>query len=401
MDALCRDCTSLIPRLVPGERVCPVCGSGRIVAHADLLALHIAHIDCDAFYAAVEKRDNPALRDQPVIVGHTGGRGVVTTACYVARRYGPRSAMPMFKALQLCSHAVVVPPDMPKYKAVSQHIRRILLGATPVVEPLSLDEAYLDLAPEIRSDPRFPAQVMADVARRIEREVGITVSIGLAANKFLAKLASDLEKPRGFTVIGQTEAASRLAMMPVRRLIGVGDATAKRLEASGITTIGQLQGLSEGQLVALYGRFGRRIAAYVRGEDDRPVTPERDSKSISVETTFDHDLSELVTLEAVLQRMCARLEVRLRRSGLAGRCTVLKVKTADFRILTRNRQLGVPSQRAEVVFGALQSLLRQEADGRRFRLLGAGMVELCDARHADPPDLFAAAPSVPSGVSLR
>ncbi len=302
--AVCRDCSEVFET---GPAVCPGCGSARTVAHAELMDLCIAHIDCDAFYAAVEKRDNPALADKPVIVGHPGGRGVVTTACYVARRFGPRSAMPMFKALEMCPGAVVIPPDMVKYKRVGHRIRDIFRTATPVIEPVSLDEAYLDLSPEARLQNRPAAATLASLMRRIEHEVGITASVGLGANKFLAKLSSDLEKPRGFSVIGRAEAKAFLKALPVRKIMGVGPATAQRMEKLGIETIGQLQDMPEAEIVARFGRFGRRLTGFARGEDDRAVVADRPTKSVSAETTFAIDIRDAGRILDQLRPLCERV----------------------------------------------------------------------------------------------
>ncbi|MGI9382766.1 MAG: DNA polymerase IV [Methyloligellaceae bacterium] len=384
-DALCRDC---LARSKYHARLCAACGSERLVRHPELDDLTVAHIDCDAFYASVEKRDDPSLRDKPLIVGYAGGRGVVTTACYIARRYGPRSAMPMFKAMELCPDAVVLPPDMAKYQRVSREIRAIFEAATPVIEPVSLDEAYLDLAEDLRCDARPAAEALAEVARRVEDEVGITVSIGLASNKFLAKLASDLEKPRGFSVIGEAEAKSFLAPLPVSKINGVGKATAQRMERNGIKTIGQLQSLSEMQLVTLYGKFGRRLASYAHGRDERKVTPRRPTKSVSAETTFRSDIRAAGELSEAVRPLCDRVAKRLKDKGIAGATLVLKLKTADFQILTRNRRLPSPTQRAEVLHRNAATLIEKEADGRAFRLIGIGVADLCPAAQADQPDLF-------------
>ena len=372
----------------PGHSRCPACGSPRLVSHGELDTLAVAHIDCDAFYASIEKRDDPSLRDKPLIVGHPGGRGVVTTACYIARKYGPRSAMPMFKALELCPDAVVVPPDMAKYRGVSRQIRAIFLSATPVIEPVSLDEAYLDLSGDNRADSRPAAYSLADISRRIEREIDITVSIGLSYNKFLAKLASDLDKPRGFSVIGKSEAKEFLAPLPVRKINGVGEATARRMEENGISTIGQLLSVSELQLVSQYGKFGRRLAQYAKGEDDRKVTPHRAPKSVSAETTFRHDISSEQQLCEAIRPLCERVAARLVRGDIAGGTLVLKLKTHDFRLLTRNLRLAHPTQRAEVLFRNVAPLIEREADGRAFRLIGVGVGDLCPSTHADPPELF-------------
>ena len=358
------------------------------MAHAELHDLGIAHIDCDAFYASVEKRDDPTLEDRPLIVGHTGGRGVVTTACYLARTSGVRSAMPMFQALELCPDAVVLPPDMAKYKRVSEAIRAIFLSATPIVEPLSLDEAYLDLTDEHRISEPSAAQALVRVARRIEDEVGITVSIGLSANKFLAKLASELQKPRGFSVIGRVEAKAFLATLSVRKIHGVGAATARRMEADGIRTIADLQAQSAQQIEARFGKFGRRLAQFVQGEDERVVTPARPTKSISAETTFRRDTGSAAHLIETARNLCQQVARQLERKSLAGSTVVLKLKTSDFRILTRNRRLPHPTQRATVLLENATSLIEKEADGRTFRLIGVGISELGPASEADPADLF-------------
>ena len=383
--ALCRDCAKLLD--LPSA-TCPHCGCERLVAHPELTDLAIAHIDCDAFYASVEKRDNPALRDKPVLVGHAGGRGVVTTACYIARRYGPHSAMPMFKALELCPHAVVVPPDMAKYKAVSREIRALFLQATPLVEPLSLDEAYLDLSPEARLVDRPPALLLARLQRAIAQRIGVTVTVGLSYNKALAKLASGTNKPHGFTVIGRAEAKATLAALPVIAIHGVGAATARRMAESGITEIAQLQAMAEADLAARFGKFGRRLAQLVQGEDPRPVEPDRATKSISSETTFSRDLSDYERLAAELKDLVQRLEQRLARSGLAGRTVVLKLKTSDFRSFTRQSRLAHPTRRADIILAHGERLLRREADGRAFRLIGIGVGSVTEAAEADQPELF-------------
>jgi DNA polymerase-4 len=359
------------------------------VSHPELLDLAIAHIDCDAFYASVEKRDDPSLTDKPLLVGHPGGRGVVTTACYIARRFGPRSAMPMFKALELCPHAVVIPPNMAKYKTASQGIRTLMLKATPLVEPLSLDEAYLDLSPEHRLIDRPPVVILARLARAVERDVGVTVSIGLSYNKSLAKLASDRDKPRGLSVIGRAEAKSILAPLPVGAIHGIGRATAKRLEADGITTVAQLQAMSEAALVARMGKFGRALAERVHGIDGRQIVPDRPLKSVSVENTFARDQRALGPMAEELRDLTEKLVVRLQRAGVGGSTVVLKLKTGDFKSLSRQIRLPHPTQRFETLWEQGLTLLKREADGRPFRLIGIGVSELAPATEADPPDLFA------------
>jgi DNA polymerase-4 len=382
---LCRDCCEFVE---PQACRCPDCDGTRLAAHEELRRLTIAHIDCDAFYASVEKRDRPELRDKPLIVGWDGGRGVVTTACYVARRYGVRSAMPMFHAMRLCPQAVVLRPDMAKYKAVSEAIRAIFLAATDIIEPLSLDEAYLDLTEAVEAQEDGAAPKLAEIARRVEKEVGITVSIGLAPNKFLAKLASDLDKPRGFSVIGAGEAKRVLAALPVRKINGVGTAMARRLEDSGIATIGQLQAMTEMELITRFGRFGRRLAQFAQGEDDRRVTPSRPTKSISAETTFDRDTGSLEELVAIAERLAQRVGASLVRHGLGGHVVTLKLKTSDFRPVTRSLRLPNPTQRAGLIAETAALLIRRNASGRTYRLIGVGMDDLTPAIEADPPGLF-------------
>jgi DNA polymerase-4 len=385
MRALCRDCCEWRE---DGAESCSGCGSARLVHHAELESLSIAHIDCDAFYASVEKRDRPELREEPVIVGHAGGRGVVTTACYIARRYGVRSAMPMFQALERCPDATVIPPDMAKYRTVGLEVREIFREATEVIEPVSLDEAYLDLSPEHLCEPMPAAEALALIAHRVESEIGITVSIGLAPNKLLAKLASELQKPRGFSVIGKAEARGFLAGLAVNKINGVGPATAERLKAAGIETIADLQQVSEAELVARHGKFGRRLARFAVGEDVRAVTPDRPTKSISAETTFRKDTGSLEELMATLEDLALRVASSLMRKGLAGSAVVVKLKTSSFQIVTRTRRLANPTQRADVLIEAARALVEKEADGRLFRLAGIGVDGIVPAAEADPPDLF-------------
>ena len=389
MSTLCRDCAASLAadECTRMLRRCPSCGSPRLVAHAELDKLSIAHVDCDAFYASVEKRDNPSLRDKPVIVGG-GKRGVVLAACYVARIDGVRSAMPMFKALKLCPNAVVIRPDMRKYQGVGREVRRLMLETTPQVEPLSIDEAFLDLSGTERLHHGSAASTLVKLARRVEDEIGITVSIGLSYNKFLAKIASDLDKPRGFSAIGRAQAMAFLAPKSVGLIWGVGKALEKRLQADGIHTIGQLTQFEESNLIARYGAIGRRLARFARGEDSRLVHPDSPIKSISAETTFDADLKDADALKAELWPLCETVAGRLKKSALAGRTVVLKLKTAEFRLITRSRTLDAPTQFAEVLFRAALPMLKAEAGGIAYRLIGIGASSLTPATGADPPDLL-------------
>jgi DNA polymerase-4 len=349
-------------------------------------ALSVAHIDCDAFFAAVEKRDDPSLRDKPVIVGG-GRRGVVMTACYLARVYGVRSAMPMFKALQLCPHATVVRSNIERYAEVGRQVRGMMLGLTPLVEPISIDEAFLDLAGTDRVHGATPVVALARFASRVEREVGISVSVGLSYNKFLAKIASDGDKPRGFTIIGRGESAAYLADRSVSILPGIGGQTAARLERAGITLVRQLRDRPLPDLAALVGRDAPRLARLARGEDARRVEPRRETKSVSAETTFGTDIKALGELEPILWRLAEKVSIRLKRGSLAGRSVTLKLKDREFRLTTRTRS-GLPAtQLARRLYEPTRSLLEDECDGRLFRLIGIGAGDLCDAEEADRGDL--------------
>jgi DNA polymerase IV len=383
--ALCRRCCQIGDVIA---EACPRCGGRRLVAHPEIDGLGIAHLDCDAFYASVEKRDRPELAGEPLIVGHAGDRGVVVTACYIAREFGVRSAMPMFQALERCPQARVIQPDIAKYKRVSEQIRTILQSATDIIEPLSLDEAYLDLTDDYRTEAPPAAEALAEIAARIEREVGITVSIGLSCNKFLAKLASELEKPRGFSLIGREEAKSFLAPLSVRKIHGVGAVTARRLEDIGLKTIADLQEMSESALLARFGKFGRRLALYAHGHDDRPVSPQLALKSLSAETTFERDTASAAELRSVAARLCERVAGQLLRKGVAGSSIVLKLKTSDFRSFSRSRRLSHPTQRTAVIFEQVAMLIDKAADGRSFRLIGVGVADVAAATGADPIDLF-------------
>jgi DNA polymerase IV len=384
---LCRDCSALalLPAR-PGR--CRECGSPRLAAHAELADLTIAHLDCDAFYATIEKRDRPELAERPVIVGG-GARGVVLACCYVARLDGVRSAMPMFRALAACPDAVVIRPDMAKYREVGRAVRAEMLQLTPLIEPLSIDEAFLDLRGTAALHRAAPAQLLAALARRVEATLGITVSIGLSYNKFLAKLASDLDKPRGFAVIGRAEATDFLADKPVGWLWGVGGALQRRLAADGITRIGQLRARDARDLAARYGRIGLRLARLARGEDERQVAPDGRARSISAETTFARDEADAAALAHTLWPLCEKVAVRLKESRLAAGGVTLKLKTADFRLRSRSRRLADPTQLAETLFHTADRLLAGEADGVcLFRLIGIGADRLIDAAAADLPTLF-------------
>jgi DNA polymerase-4 len=382
----CRDCCARTPAGAAPAARCPTCRSPRLVRHAELFDLAIGHIDCDAFYAAIEKRDNPELRDKPLIIGGAT-RGVVSTACYIARISGVRSAMPMFKARKLCPDAVILPPNMAKYQQVGRAVRTLMLELTPLVEPLSIDEAFLDLSGTEKLHKMSAAESLARLALKIEREIGITVSIGLSHNKFLAKIASDLNKPRGFSVIGRAETLSFLADKPVRFIWGIGQSTSERLAKDGLTTLGQIQSMAERDLVARYGKLGAHLWHLARGQDERSVEPDGEAKSVSAETTFDVDISEFDALLHELWPLCEKVSERLKRAGLAGGNVHLKLKTAGFRIVSRQMSLSAPTQLAETLFRCGRTLLQREATGMRYRLIGIGVGDIRDAVEADPMDL--------------
>lgn len=367
---------------------CGACGEERILAHPEIAALSIAHIDCDAFYATIEKRDNPDLAAKPVIVGG-GKRGVVSTACYVARAYGVRSAMPMFKALKLCPDAVIVKGDMRRYVEEGRIIRRMMQDITPLVEPLSIDEAFLDLSGTDLLHKAAPAQTLALLQRRIEEERRLTVSVGLSFNKFLAKTASDLDKPRGFSVIGKAEALDFLAPRSVSTLPGVGPAGAASLEKYGWRRIGDLRAAGEIELMRALGDWGRRLYRLSIADDRRAVDPEGERKSISAETTFFDDIRALEELEDELWPLCEKVAARTRAADSAGRTLTLKLRDARFRTITRRLQFTDPTLLAHRIFDAARRLLAPEVDGRTaFRLIGVGLSDFLPASEADKGDLL-------------
>ena len=364
---------------------CSACASPRVINHDELGQLTMAHLDCDAFYASVEKRDRPELRDKPVIVGG-GKRGVVSTACYVARLSGVGSAMPMFKALKACPDAIVLPPDFTKYRRESARIFGAVQGLTPLVQTLSLDEAWIDLSGTERLNGGPPAFQLLRLQKWIEDTVGLTVSIGLAPNKFLAKIASELDKPRGFSVIGTAEAKSFLAPRSVTILPGVGPVFGRTLRSDGFSTIGDLANADLKDLVRRYGESGLRLYELSHARDSRPVNPEHDRRGMSAETTFDEDISSPEALEAELWPLCEKLASKARKDGVASRVIVLKLRRADFKILTRRVTLPDPVQTARALFNAGRDLLKPEL-GIAYRLIGIGMAEVKDAQDA-PTGLF-------------
>ena len=375
----CRDC---LADTAASEQRCLKCRSPRLLRHIELHQLSIAHIDCDAFYAAVEKRDNPALADVPLIVGG-GTRGVVSTCCYIARIRGVRSAMPMFKALKLAPDAVVIKPDMAKYVAVGKQVRDLMLAVTPAVQPISIDEAFLDLTGTTKLHGQIPAKTLAKLINDIIVKIGITASVGLAPNKYLAKVASDLQKPRGFSVIGKAEAKTFLASKPVGMIWGVGKAFQDKLNGDGIHLIGQLQTMERNDLMARYGSMGSRLYYLSRGEDMRSVDTDDESKSISAETTFNTDISDVGELSAILWQLSEKVARRAKSEAVEGHTVTLKLKTRDFKNRTRSQSLKDATQLAHRIYDVAHPLLLREAVGPVFRLIGVGISNLQMATHED------------------
>jgi DNA polymerase-4 len=382
MPALCRDCLTLTDSPPSNPARCPACRSPRVISHPELAGLSIAHMDCDAFYASVEKRDNPALRDQPVIVGG-GQRGVVSTCCYIARIKGVRSAMPMFQALKLCPDAVVVKPRFSAYIEASRAIRAMMEELTPSIEPLSLDEAFLDLTGTARLHGAAPAVLLARLTKRMEDELGLTGSIGLSHNKFLAKIASDLDKPRGFSVIGKAETEVFLRPRPVRIIWGVGTATQTALEQAGIRTIADLLRWDRSDLGARFGSMGDRLWHLARGMDTRRVNRDEKLKSISKETTFFEDTSDPDLLDGHIWRLSEQVADRAKAKGLAGRTVTLKLKKDNFQLVSRRHALTDPTQLTDRIYRAARDLYDHAGTNGPFRLIGVGISDLAPEGQAD------------------
>ncbi len=378
MPILCKDCLTTFEH---GAR-CPACRSPRKISHPELFTLTIAHMDCDAFYASVEKRDNPDLADKPVIIGG-GHRGVVSTACYVARIKGVKSAMPMFQALKLCPDAVVVKPRMEAYNDASRAIRAMMDALTPTVEPLSLDEAFMDMTGTQKLHGAPPAVMLAKLIKRMKSELGLTGSIGLSHNKFLAKVASDLDKPRGFSVIGKEETTEFLRPKSVRLIWGIGPAAQDSLSAAGIRTFDDLLRWDRRDLHDRFGGMGERLYALARGEDGRKISANTPVKGISNETTFNTDTSDPDILDGHIWRLSEKISARAKAKNMAGRVVTLKLKTADFKSLTRRQSLHHPTQLADTIYRTARSLFDHAGNKGPFRLIGVGISELGSAANAD------------------
>ena len=384
MPSLCRKCFNTFNE----EGRCPRCSSPLVVSHSELFDLNIAHMDCDAFYASVEKRDNPDLADKPVIIGG-GRRGVVSTACYIARIRGVKSAMPMFKALEKCPDAVVIRPRMKIYAEISQQIRAMMNDITPLVEPLSLDEAFMDMSGTHKLHGAPPAVMLAKLMDRISDNLGLTGSIGLSHNKFLAKIASDLNKPNGYSIIGEAETSSFLKDKSIRLIWGVGASTQKSLEKSGIRTFLDLLRWDRKDLVSKFGSMGDRLWFLARGQDARVVSNSDRIKSNSNETTLNENTSNIRVLEGHLWRLCEKVSSRAKSRGLAGTIMILKLKSSNHKIITRRVTLRDPTYMADVLFRSTYPLMEAAIENGPFRLVGAGLSGLCLASQAQrEPELL-------------
>ena len=381
---VCRECFKTFNEK---KEFCNKCYSANLVSNNEIENLNIAHVDCDAFYAAIEKRDNPKYKNFPIIIGG-GKRGVVATACYIARTRGVKSAMPMYKALKLCPDAIIIKPNMQKYKKASKVINNLMKEITPLVEPLSLDEAFLDLSGTSRLHKKIPAVLLAELSKKIQKKVGISVSIGLSYNKFLSKICSDIDKPRGFSIINRLEAQSFLKDKPVEVIWGVGNTLKNRLNNDGIRTIGQIREMDCNELIVKYGSIGSHIHKLSNAEDTREIKPFRKVKSISHETTFEKDTNDEVFLKKILWSLCEKVSDRAKEKGLGGSTINLKIKTKDFKLISRSVTIEEPTQIAEIIFQTSKLLLSREIKKNKFRLLGVGLSNLKDSEICDLYDLI-------------
>lgn len=371
---LCRDCfASGFWGAEIAPESCPKCQGERLTIDDELLHLSIAHLDCDSFYASVEKRDNPDLIGKPVMVGGEA-RGVVAAACYEARKFGVRSAMPTFQAKRLCPHITIIKPRMDHYSAISRQIRQMMQALTPLVEPLSIDEAFLDLTGTQKLHKASPAEMLMRLQKQIEEEIGITVSVGLAANKSLAKLASDQDKPNGFFVLNEKKAQAWLAPRPVSTIYGIGKSAAKRLTDAGFMTCGDLVAADLKRLVPLLGKQALFIQNLAKGIDNRSISPTREAKSVSSETTFHQDMVTKDELFPILERQSLRVSRRLKAQDLRGNVINLKLKTAQFKTISRRKTIAKPTDKAHEIFEvASQLLLKELGPHLKWRLLGVGV----------------------------
>ena len=379
MNSICRDCLAQINE---NTSRCPYCSSPRVLSHPELFSLTTAHIDCDAFYASVEKRDNPKFKDKPLIIGG-GQRGVVSTACYIARIKGVKSAMPMFKALKLCPEAIVIAPRMDAYAKASKEINEMMSELSPSIEPLSLDEAFIDLRGTEKLHGEPPALSMARLVQRIEKQLKISASVGLSYNKYLAKLASDLDKPRGFSIIGKYKIEEFLAPKSIGLIWGVGKVAQMRLEQDGIRIFADLQRRSHQELINKYQNMGDHLWHLCRGIDNRNVIAKNVIKSISKETTFSSDINNIEKLDGYIWRLSEQVSQRAKTKNLLGHVITLKIKTKKFKTISRRKTQREPTQIAEKIYTEARRMLDEVASEGPFRLIGVGISNLIDADKID------------------
>jgi len=336
----------------------------------------IVHIDMDAFFASVEKLDNPDLKDKPVIVGGLGKRGVVATASYEARRYGIKSAMPILKARKLCPDGIYLPPRFERYREISKKIQQILLSYTPKIEPISLDEAFLDLTETVDSFDLAVAKA-AKIQIEIKEKLGLTCSVGVAPNKFLAKLASDMRKPNGFTVIRKEEIEDVLRDLPISRMWGVGRITEKKLNDMGVKTIGELKKIPKSRLKDAFGKQGENLYRLARGIDESPVEPYHPVKSISQEMTFDEDIKNPEKIKLYIARLSEEVGEALRKRGLRARTVKIKVRFSDFTTITRQLSFDIPTSSTGMIRSLARKLFEEKVAGnKKVRLIGVGVSNL-------------------------
>ena len=374
---MCRDCfkfTQVDNSQI--SRECFSCFSNRLIIHPELSKLSIAHVDCDSFYASVEKRDNKNLSNKPIIVGGEN-RGVVAAACYVARRYGIRSAMPTYKAKILCPELIVIPPRMKYYQKIGREIRVLIESVTPAFQPISIDEAFLDLSGTETLHKCCPAVSMAKLQKKILNQIGISVSVGLAFNKSLAKLSSEQDKPNGYYVIGKREAREWLSEKPASIIFGLGKSTITKLNNIGIKTCSELVNSPKNLLFPILGKSTSKIIDLAKGIDNRPVLKFSEAKSISVETTFNKDIDHSESLLNNLHLLCIKLSTRLKKSETYGSTIILKLKRSDYSLITRSIKVDEPYQLAHNLFSIAETLLRKELlKKNKYRLIGIGITGL-------------------------
>lgn len=384
MYTLCRNCFIISDN---NFTICQNCNSQNIISHKELNKLNIAHIDCDAFYASIHKRDNPEIRNKPVIIGG-GARGVVATACYIARSYGVKSAMPMFEAKRLCKNAIIIKPDIDLYKKEAQKIRSIMNMLTPAVEPVSIDEAYIDLSGTYLLHKMYPAQLLAKLAKDIQNEVGITISIGLSYNRFLAKTASDMDKPKGFFIIGHEDVKNILWDRNIGFLHGIGKQIEKKFNVLGYYKVQDIANASPNELLAQFGSFGKRVHDLANGIDNTKIENNHERKSISKETTFANDVKDFDILAKTLKELSLSVAKTARDKNLAGYVINLKLKTKNFTSISRQIQISTPTQTGRIIFETLEPILEKEMKRAPFRLIGAGLSSLCSGENSDRGDLI-------------